>query len=153
MLVVACGGSIPASEESRNYKFKIIDESLLVDLNKFRKVFLNFKHFVENNKQIDPNSEFYIPEMDIELYSQYYDELTTLPISLVKHSNERYVGEIVKFDTPIESNLKKKSTVKIFSSGKMNIDGCNTREQAYLIQKILYRLLDFSKEYVLYRKL
>ncbi len=137
----------------RNYKFKIQDETILIDLNKFRKVFLNFKHYVENNQNVVEDSEFYIKEIDTDLYKQYYDELTTLPISLIKHSNERYVGSIVKFDTPIDSNLKKKSTVKIFSSGKLNLDGCNSKDQGEIIQKIIYRLMIISKDYILYRKI
>ncbi len=137
----------------KNYKFKIIDESILIDLNKFRKVFLNFKHFVKNNQEISLNSEYYISNIDTELYKEYYEELTTLQISLIKHSNERYIGAVVKFSTPTEKNPKKETTVTIFSSGKMNINGANSSEQSELLQKILYRLLMISQEYVLYRKI
>ncbi len=137
----------------RNYKFNIIDTSLFIDLNKFRKVILNFKTYLENNNSIENDNEFYISEINTSLYDEHYEELNALTLTLVKHSSERYVGFLLKFMTPIESNTKKQSTVKIFSSGKFNLDGCNTKEQAYIIKKILFRLMEISKDYILYRKL
>lgn len=137
----------------RNYKFNIVDTSLFIDLNKFRKVILNFKSYIENNNCIDENNEFYIPEINTDLYDEHFEELNALTLTLVKHSSERYVGFLLKFITPIESNIKKQSTVKIFSSCKFNLDGCNTKEQAYVIKKILFRLMIISKDYIFYRKL
>jgi hypothetical protein len=137
----------------RNYKFNIVDTSLFIDLNKFRKVILNFKSYIENNNSIDSDNEFYIPEIDTNLYHEHFEELNALTLSLVKHSTERYVGFILKFLTPIESNTKKQSTVKIFSSCKFNLDGCNTKEQANIIKKILFRLMLIGKDFLFYRKL
>lgn len=137
----------------RNYKFNIADTTLFIDLNKFRKVILNFKTYIENNNSIDVDNEFYIPEINTKLYDEHFEELNALTLSLVKHSSERYVGFLLKFMTPIESNTKKQSTVKIFSSCKFNLDGCNTKEQAYTIKKILFRLMIISKDYIFYRKL
>lgn len=137
----------------RNYKFNIVDTTLFIDLNKFRKVILNFKTYIENNNSIDVDNEFYIPEINTKLYDEHFEELNALTLSLVKHSSERYVGFLLKFMTPIESNTKKQSTVKIFSSCKFNLDGCNTKEQAYTIKKILFRLMIISKDYIFYRKL
>ena len=137
----------------RNYKFNIVDTTLFIDLNKFRKVILNFKSYIENNNSIDIDNEFYIPEINTNLYDEHFEELNALTLTLVKHSSERYVGFLLKFMTPIESNTKKQSTVKIFSSCKFNLDGCNTKEQAYIIKKILFRLMLISKDYIFYRKL
>ena len=137
----------------RNYKFNIADTSLFIDLNKFRKVILNFKSYIENDNNMEEDDEYYIPEIDTSLYDKYNEELTSLTLTLVKHSSERYVGFLLKFMTPIESNTKKQSTVKIFSSGKFNLDGCNTKEQAYVIKQILFRLVEISSDYILYRKL
>lgn len=136
----------------RNYKFNIENESIFIDLNKFKKVILNFKEYVENDKYIDSNSEFYLSEIDTNLYDTYYEELTKLKLALVKHSSERYVGFILKFYTPTEDNDSKKSTIKIFSSGKFNIDGCNNRDDAIILQQILYRILIISKSFILYVK-
>jgi TATA-box binding protein (TBP) (component of TFIID and TFIIIB) len=102
---------------------------------------------------MEEDDEYYIPEIDTSLYDKYNEELTSLTLTLVKHSSERYVGFLLKFMTPIESNTKKQSTVKIFSSGKFNLDGCNTKEQAYVIKQILFRLMEISSDYILYRKL
>ena len=137
----------------RNYKFNIVDTTLFIDLNKFRKVILNFKSYIENNNSIDEDSEFYISDINTDLYDEHFEELNALTLTLVKHSSERYVGFLLKFMTPIESNIKKQSTVKIFSSCKFNLDGCNTKEQAYIIKKILFRLMLISKDYIFYRKI
>lgn len=137
----------------RNYKFNIVDTSLFIDLNKFRQVVLNFKTYAENDKHIDESDEYYLPDIDYSLYDKYFEELSAYPITLVKHSSEHYCGSITKFATPTESNPKKKSTVKSFSSGKINLDGCVDRDGAKIIQKILYRLIIISKDYILYRKM
>jgi hypothetical protein len=135
----------------RNYKFCVENLSLFIDLKKFQKVILNFKTYIDY-KTIEDGAEAYISEIDTNLYDKYYDELTALTLTLVKHSTERYVGFLIKFKTPIELNEDKTSTVKIFASGKFNLDGCNTREQALVITRILYLLMLISKDYIFYFK-
>lgn len=135
----------------RNYKFNIINEDLFLDLNKFQKLVANFKHYFENDKKIiDKN--FDIPEIDSNLYITNWELLSKLPISLIKHSSERYVGFILKFFTPTSDKDKKQSTVKIFSSGKFNLDGCNSREEANIIKNILHILVNIGSEYIIYEK-
>ena len=126
---------------------KIID--LYIDLKKFQKVILNFKSYIDNGFVTDDNQ---IDEIDVNLYAEHYDDLTKLVLTLVKHSSERYVGFLIKFKTPIDSNENKTSTVKIFSSGKFNLDGCNNKDQAIIIQKILYIIMGISKNYIFYFK-
>lgn len=133
----------------RNYKFSTKNIDLFIDLKKFQKVILNFKSYVDNGFITEPNA---IDEIDIELYKKYHTDLTKLTLTLVKHSSERYVGFLIKFKTPIESNESKTSTVKIFSSGKFNLDGCNSKDQAFIIQNILYTLMGISKSYIFYFK-
>jgi hypothetical protein len=133
----------------RNYKFATQNIDLFIDLKKFQKVILNFKSYIDNGFVTADNI---IDEIDENLYKEHYEELTKLTLTLVKHSSERYVGFLIKFKTPIESNLNKTSTVKIFSSGKFNLDGCNCKDQAYIIQKILYILMGISKNYIFYFK-
>jgi hypothetical protein len=48
----------------------------------------------------------------------------------VKYNVERYPGLIIKFATPIPRNISKKTTIKIFQSGKINIDGTISTECA-----------------------
>ena len=136
----------------RNYKFNINDEELFLDLNKFQRLVANFKHYYENNKKIlDKN--FDIGEIDKTLYDSQWEELTKLPISLIKHSSERYVGFILKFFTPTDNNKKKQSTVKIFSSGKFNLDGCNSKEEAEKIKNILNIIVKIGYKYIIYKKI
>lgn len=133
----------------RNYKFSTTNIDLFIDLKKFQKVILNFKSYVDNGFITEDNE---ISEIDVNLYKQYHDDLTKLTLTLVKHSSERYVGFLIKFKTPIESNESKTSTVKIFSSGKFNLDGCNSKDQAFIIQNILFILMGISKDYIFYFK-
>jgi TATA-box binding protein (TBP) (component of TFIID and TFIIIB) len=50
------------------------------------------------------------------------------PGTEVKYNSERYPGVIVKFNTPIARNAKKRTTLKLFHSGKINIDGTISEE-------------------------
>jgi len=133
----------------RNYKFSTTNVNLFIDLKKFQKLILNFKSYIDNGFVTEENE---IEEIDTSLYKKYHNELTQLVLTLVKHSSERYVGFLIKFKTPIESNLNKTSTVKIFSSGKFNLDGCNCKDQARVIQQILYILMGISRNYIFYFK-
>jgi len=137
----------------RNYKFNIIDESLYIDLNKFQNILLNFKEYIANDYMLDVDNQYYNDNVDLSLYKDYINELTALPLVLIKYSNERYVGCLIKFKTPIPSNEKKLTTVKIFSSGKINLDGCNSKEEAAIIKNILLILIKLNKDYILYRKI
>lgn len=94
----------------RNYKFKLIDGNVLVSLEKLKNKFIEAK---DNN-----------------------DELVK-GIFQIKYNSERYPGLIVKFLTPTLINKKKETTIKMFQSGKVNIDGANQREQAWNYYNVL----------------
>jgi hypothetical protein len=48
----------------------------------------------------------------------------------IKYNVERYPGLILKFSTPIPRNQQKQTTLKLFQSGKGNIDGAISEESA-----------------------
>ena len=95
----------------RNYKFNLIQQNIFIDLYKFQNILLNYKN----------------DQYTLDIYKLYHLEL-----SLIKFFPERYTGIILKFKTPIPDNDNKLTTVKIFSSGKINIDGGNSIEEIYL---------------------
>lgn len=141
----------------RNYKFSTTNHNLFIDLKKFQRFILHFKNFLStaiSNSDSDSveDTEIYIPCIDTSLYQKYLKDITSLTLTLVKHSSERYVGFLIKFKTPTESNPNKASTVKIFSSGKFNLDGCNNIEQGMQITNILYILMNIGKHYIFYFK-
>jgi TATA-box binding protein (TBP) (component of TFIID and TFIIIB) len=51
-------------------------------------------------------------------------------ITEIKYNIERYPGLIIKFATPIPRNPRKQTTIKMFQSGKVNIDGAISEECA-----------------------
>ena len=54
-------------------------------------------------------------------------------LSHIKYNPENYPGLLIKIKTPNVINENKKTTIKIFPSGKINIDGANSRTEAELI--------------------
>lgn len=115
----------------RNYKFNLIEPEIYIDLYKFQNILLNYKN--EQN--------------DLDIYKLY-----NLELSLIKFFPERYTGIILKFKTPIPENQNKLTTVKIFSSGKINIDGSNSLIESNNIKEIILYLLKKNKEIILYTK-
>lgn len=61
-------------------------------------------------------------------------------LSHVKYDPEKYPGFLLKIKTPSFRDPDKKTTVKIFPSGKINIDGSNTREEAEMIYNWLHKV-------------
>ncbi len=64
----------------------------------------------------------------------------------IKFNPERYEGLTIKFSTPTDYDNKKKTTIKLFRSGKINIDGAISEEDAdkhYMwISDVYYELKD-----------
>lgn len=54
-------------------------------------------------------------------------------LSHIKYDPEKYPGFLIKVKTPNMRSKDKKTTIKIFPSGKINIDGANNREEAEYI--------------------
>ena len=54
-------------------------------------------------------------------------------LSHIKYDSEKYPGFIIKIKTPNKDKPDKQTTIKLFNSGKINIDGANNRDEAYTI--------------------
>lgn len=59
----------------------------------------------------------------------------------IKYDQEKYPGLLIYVKTPIPSKLDKCTTIKIFKSGKINIDGANNMTEATYIYWWLNNLL------------
>jgi hypothetical protein len=132
----------------RNYKFNIIQDNIFIDLNKFKSLLLNFKNY--QLEHINKQSEIKQSFQDNKDYD--YKLLLQLEIGLIKCNFEKYTGIIVKFKTPLPYKVDKLTTVKIFSSGKINIDGSNNFEESSLIKQIISSLIYNNKSEILYSK-
>lgn len=126
----------------KNYKFNIIDTSYFIDLHKFKNILLEYKDYQNEPELHHFNNN---PNYNLEL-------LNSLELNMIKSNFERYTGIILKFKTPIEDNPNRLTTVKIFSSGKLNIDGSNNTEKCKIIQKIICMLIYYNKDDILYTK-
>ena len=123
----------------RNYGFSITHAKNYIDLYKFQEVLTNYKNLQTDN------------ELAMK-YLDHVDLLNTFKLGMIKCNFERYTGIILKFHTPIEGKPNKFTTMKIFSSGKINIDGCNCIEEAKKIQHMIYVLIFNNFDYLLYSK-
>lgn len=128
----------------RNYKFNIIKENTFIDLNKLKNILIEFKKFQneknENNNYFQNNKNY------------NYELLLQFEIGLIKCNFEKNTGIIIKFKIPIEGNADKETTIKIFSSGKINIVGSNSLEESINIRKLLISIIYYNKDNVLYIK-
>ena len=132
----------------RNYKFNIIKDNMFIDLNKFKNILIDFKKFQNiNSKTTNLNINYFQDN------TNYNNQLLSLyEIGLIKCNFEKNTGIIVKFKIPIESNADKETTIKIFSSGKINIVGSNSLEDSRNIQQIIISLIYYNKDSILYIK-
>lgn len=130
----------------RNYKFHIILENTFIDLNKFKLLLVDFKNYQLNNTLLN-NTVYFQNNKNYD-----YNLMLRLEIGLIKCNFEKYTGIIVKFKTPLIDKIDKLTTVKIFSSGKINIDGSNNYDESLIIKNIISSLIYHNKDNILYNK-
>jgi hypothetical protein len=69
-------------------------------------------------------------------------------LSHIKYDPEKYPGFLIKIKTPNSVDQNKKTTIKIFPSGKINIDGANSRSEAEFIYYWLNHVFYTNSELV-----
>lgn len=123
----------------KNYRFSIVDETMLIDLKLLQQYFMSLKQYYET-KSIETEGVF-ISKDDMSSLAKYFDSqwdvLGSKKITLVKFNCDTYTGLVCKFSTPIESKPTKETTASIFDSGKINIYGSNSREQSEEIKQMI----------------
>ena len=129
----------------RNYTCRVIDLNITIILTKLEDVL----HF-EKSMKVGESFNKYLQFLEkIQLSSQSihsvfkYCNIGFYQISEISLNGERYPGLLVKFLRAIPSKETKKITIKILSSGKINIDGCTSELEVYEIyywlQYIFYK--------------
>lgn len=89
-----------------------------------------------------------------DLIEKLHRSLTNHPdnkLSYIRYDAVRYNGFLIKIKTPTEAKPHKETTVKLFTSGKINIDGDNSRAEAEMIYLWLNKLFVTNPD-LLYRK-
>ncbi len=69
-------------------------------------------------------------------------------MSDIKYDQDKYPGFLIYVKTPTTENMNKRTTVKIFPSGKINIDGANDIHEATFIYWWLNDLLSGDRHLV-----
>lgn len=120
----------------RNYTCRISNENITILLNELQDALYFEKNMELSKKPLSLYMKF-INNLDISDSMRYnifkYCNLGFYQISEISLNNERYPGILVKFLRPIPANETKKLTVKILSSGKINMDGCTSEIEVYEI--------------------
>lgn len=120
----------------RNYTCRIIDENMSILLNELQDALYFEKNMQLSKKPLSMYMNF-IDKLNVSDLVRYnifkYCNLGFYQISEISLNGERYPGILVKFLRPIPANETKKITVKILSSGKINMDGCTSELEVYEI--------------------
>jgi TATA-box binding protein (TBP) (component of TFIID and TFIIIB) len=148
----------------KNYRFNIKSEDTLIDIKKLRKIVSLYKMYSEEENSLYNyeeliNSSVLYEKMSKEEYNNILNEfkqknnlLSMRKITLVKYNNDNYTGFVVKFLTPASHKKSKETTAAIFDSNKINLYGCNDREESEILKKILYEMISINSYSCLYKK-
>lgn len=118
----------------RNYICRLFNPNMLIRLNELETLFKTQKKMDD----VDPLYEL-VDEIKDNLHLNCVDEIqeyigkkpNDIGIAEIQNNCERYFGLILKFYRPVSWKLNKRTTIKILRSGKINIDGGNSVEEAY----------------------
>ena len=118
----------------RNYICRLTNVNMLIRLNELESLFKMHKDIDDNNPVYDLIDE--LPEclnfMCKDEVKEYIGKKNNIiGIAEIQNNCERYFGLILKFYRPVSWKLSKRTTIKILRSGKINIDGGNSVEEAY----------------------
>ena len=101
----------------------------------FDKIYQEFNLFKENNKNIFSENvmnkikyHFLTPFIEEMRYKLYHSKDNR--ISFVNGDFEKYSGLKIKFRSPTKDKPDKETTVKVFPSGKIEINGAQTKQEA-----------------------
>lgn len=120
----------------RNYICRIIDPNILVRLNELETLLKNQKQSTNMNpmyiKMDGIGAKYNICEIGVDMIKEYIGKKDNMiGIAEIQNNCERYFGLILKFYRPVPWRMDKRTTIKILRSGKINIDGSNSIEEAY----------------------
>jgi hypothetical protein len=105
-------------------------------------------YFINLNNQIIKNIIKYMLKDDFKLLEKFLKKSKDNLLSHIKWDSEKYPGFLIKVKTPNSTNPNKRTTIKIFPSGKINIDGANNRSEADFIYYWLNYLFYEHSEFI-----
>jgi hypothetical protein len=114
----------------RNYICRLTNINMLVRLNELETLFKTQKDTNMNNPVYDLVDELDLHGSD-EIKEYIGKKNNKIGIAEIQNNCERYFGLILKFYRPVLWKMNKRTTIKILRSGKINIDGGNSEEEAY----------------------
>ena len=123
---------------TKEYLYNVIDSI------KFNEIYQEFNTFKNNNKNVFSENVLnkikyhylnpFIEEMRYKLYHSKDNR-----ISFVNGDFEKYSGLKIKFRSPTKDKPDKETTVKIFNSGKIEINGAQTNQEAERVYAYLIK--------------
>jgi len=132
-------------KDSKNVKNLFVDFRKL--LNQIKKIptneiyqrIINFANIVRDNHMINLSNNIIKKIIRFSL-KEYLEDLEKFFVrskdnllSHIKYDPEKYPGFLIKVKTPNNAKKDKRTTIKIFPSGKINIDGANNRIESEFI--------------------
>ena len=139
----------------RNYICRLINTNLLIRLNELEILFKNQKDNDENNPVYDlvDTLSHKLSLLNHDTIKEYIGKKNNyINLAEIQNNCERYFGLIMKFYRPVSWKLDKRTTIKVLRSGKINIDGANSKEEAFeLYHWLEYVFNDFNSS-ILYNK-
>lgn len=153
-------------DKYKNYlEDSVHNKNLFIDFNKLKKhiskislssyyriirdlIELDQKYFFFNLDNISYQTilkYLLLPELD-QLKKKLMNSKDNI-LSHIKYDPEKYPGFLIKIKTPNHENLNKRTTIKIFPSGKINIDGANNKMEAEFIYYWLNYLFSVHDEF------
>jgi len=109
----------------RNYKSKLINESLFVDLITLESIIEKLKRF----SSFDPFIRYTCRTFNkpqIEKVMKFVGKTNPLNIAEITYNTDKCFCLNLKFYRPIPDDIDKKTTVKLLKKGKINFDGGNS---------------------------
>jgi len=120
----------------RNYKCKLLNEQLYVDLEELERIINREKKQSKIKPYINYLTEF-IPDKFKSELKKYVGKTNILNIAELTYNNDRCFSLNIKFYRPMPDDRDKKTTVKLLKKGKINFDGGNSE---YEIEELYYWL-------------
>ncbi len=136
----------------RNYKCKLLEDGVSIILNKLEDVL----HFEKDMKLADLDPKIYIDILEaLNLKKKHiisifkYFPKSLMHISEINNNSEKNPKLFIKLNRPVPHKELQKITIKIPSSGKINLDGANSEIEILEIYKWLnYLFIKYWDEIV-----
>ena len=131
----------------RNYICKLKNPNLLIRLNALEVLLREEKATPEIHPSYEIVDKINIFNENVasEIKKYIWCKGNRINMAEIQNNCERYFGLILKFYRPMPWKLNKRTTIKILRSGKINIDGANSIEEAYELYHWLENI--FVKNY------